>query len=107
MPYLDSAMRAAHESHLPILTPTFVAFEDDPASFVDADALMVGAWLLAAPVTRDGAREVEVYLPRGPEEWRDEGLMGLPCSPFSPSSLMLWRNPGTPPLDRSHIARDF
>jgi alpha-glucosidase len=27
--------------------------------------------LLAAPVLRDGAREVEVYLPRGPESWRD------------------------------------
>jgi alpha-glucosidase len=71
MPYLYSAMRAAHESHAPILSPTFVAFEDDPASFADTDALMVGAWLLAAPVTREGAREVEVYLPRGPESWRD------------------------------------
>jgi alpha-glucosidase len=71
MPYLYSAVRAAHESHMPILSPTFVAFEDDPASFADTDALMFGAWLLAAPVTREGAREVEVYLPRGPESWRD------------------------------------
>jgi alpha-glucosidase len=71
MPYLYSAMRAAHESHAPVLSPTFVPFEDDPASFADTDALMVGAWLLAAPVTREGAREVEVYLPRGPEGWRD------------------------------------
>src|SRR5271168_2572583 len=71
MPYLYSAMRAAHESHTPILSPTFVPFEDDPASFADTDALMFGAWLLAAPVTREGAREVEVYLPCGPESWRD------------------------------------
>jgi alpha-glucosidase len=32
---------------------------------------MFGPCLLAAPVLRDGAREVEVYLPRGPESWRD------------------------------------
>ena len=70
-PYLYSAMRAAHESHAPILSPTFLPFEDDPASFADTDALMVGPWLLAAPVTREGAREIEVYLPYGPESWRD------------------------------------
>ena len=71
MPYLYSAMHAAHEAHIPVLTPTFVMFEDDPACFADADALMFGPSLLAAPVTSPGAREVEVYLPRGPECWRD------------------------------------
>ena len=70
-PYLYSLMREAHETHSPILLPTFVAFEDDPAAFDDADALMAGSWLMAAPVTREGAREVEVYLPHGPEGWRD------------------------------------
>jgi alpha-glucosidase len=48
-----------------------VAFEDDPACFADADAAMFGPCLLAAPALRDGAREVEVYLPRDPESWRD------------------------------------
>jgi alpha-glucosidase len=71
MPYLYSAVRAAHESHVPVLTPTFVLFEDDPACFADADALMFGPSLLAAPVTSLGARATEVYLPRGPECWRD------------------------------------
>ena len=66
MPYLYSAMRAAHESHVPVLTPTFVLFEDDPCCFIDADALMFGPSLLAAPVTAPGAREVEVYLPARP-----------------------------------------
>ena len=54
-----------------MLSPTFVRFEDDPASFADSDALMVGPCLLAAPVTLEGARKIEVYLPRGPESWRD------------------------------------
>ena len=71
MPYLYSAMHAAHEAHIPVLTPTFVLFEEDPACFADADALMFGRSLLAAPVTSPGSRAVEVYLPRGPECWRD------------------------------------
>ena len=37
MPYLYSAMVLAHEAHVPVLAPTFFAFEDDPASFADAD----------------------------------------------------------------------
>jgi len=69
--YLYSAIVSAHEAHTPVLAPTFVAFEDDPVCFADADAAMFGPCLLAAPALRDGAREVEVYLPRGPESWRD------------------------------------
>ena len=71
MPYLYSAMVCAHEAHVPVLAPAFVAFEDDPACFADADAAMFGPCLLAAPALREGAREVEVYLPAGPESWRD------------------------------------
>ncbi len=71
MPYLYSAMHAAHRSHTSVLTPTFVAFEEDPNCFADSDAFLFGPSLLAAPVTEDGAREVAVYLPAGPESWRD------------------------------------
>ena len=46
MPYLYSAMHAAHEAHIPVLAPTFVLFEEDPACFADADALMFGPSLL-------------------------------------------------------------
>ena len=71
MPYLYSAMQAAHRAHRPVLTPTFAAFEDDPACFADCDAFMFGPSLMAAPVTTEGAREVAVYLPIGPEIWHD------------------------------------
>jgi alpha-glucosidase len=71
MPYLYSAMQAAHRAHIPVLTPTFVAFEDDPACFADCDAFLFGPSLMAAPVTAQGAREVAVYLPKGPESWHD------------------------------------
>ena len=52
MPYLYSAMVLAHEAHVPVLAPTFMRFEDDPASFTDADAATFGPSLLAAPVLR-------------------------------------------------------
>jgi alpha-glucosidase len=71
MPYLYSAMQALHRLHAPFLAPTFLQFEEDPAAFADSDAFMVGAALLAAPITADGAREAAVYLPKGPECWRD------------------------------------
>jgi alpha-glucosidase len=71
MPYLYSAMQAAHRAHRPVLTPTFVHFEDDPDCFADCDAFMFGSSLMAAPVTREGAREVAVYLPIGPDCWHD------------------------------------
>jgi alpha-glucosidase len=71
MPYLYSAMHAAHRAHAPVIAPTFVTFEDDPNCFADSDAFLFGSSLLAAPVTAEGAREVAVYLPNGPENWRD------------------------------------
>jgi alpha-glucosidase len=71
MPYLYSAMHAAHRAHTPVLTPTFVLFEHDPACFADCDAFMFGPSLMAAPVTAEGARDVAVYLPAGPDCWRD------------------------------------
>jgi alpha-glucosidase len=92
MPYLYSAMRAAHEAHVPVLAPTFVRFEDDPACFADCDALMFGPSLLAAPVTSPGAREVAVYLPRGPERWFDFWT----CEAYAPGQTVVL----AAPLDR-------
>ncbi len=71
MPYLYNAMVLAHEAHVPVLAPTFFVFEDDPATFADADAAMFGPCLLAAPALAESVREVEAYLPLGVESWRD------------------------------------
>jgi len=71
MPYLYSAMHLAHRAHQPVLAPTFVAFEHDPNCFEDCDAFMFGPCLMAAPVTQEGARDIGVYLPEGPDSWRD------------------------------------
>jgi alpha-glucosidase len=67
IPYLYSLM---HDTGAPPLRPTFVVF-DDPATFADCDELMLGPFLLAAPVVVEGARARTAYLPLGPECWFD------------------------------------
>ncbi|HEX3349565.1 MAG TPA: TIM-barrel domain-containing protein [Acetobacteraceae bacterium] len=67
MPYLYSIMHQAHADGTPPLLPTFAVF--DAAAVADSDALMLGPFVLACPVTAPGARQVEVDLPAGPACW--------------------------------------
>ena len=71
MPYLYSLMHAAASDGAPVLRPTFLQFEDDPACAADCDDLMLGPFLLAAPVVQPGERTRSVYLPAGPAAWFD------------------------------------
>jgi len=80
MPYLYSLMHHAADRHEPVIRPTFLQFPDDPGCAADCDELMLGPFLLAAPVVRPGERTRRVRLPHGPEAWFDaqSGAM-LPC----------------------------
>jgi alpha-D-xyloside xylohydrolase len=69
-PYVMRQMRIAHETGLPPMRPLFLDFPADPASWQLADEFLLGADLLVAPVTEQGARQREVYLPAG-AGWRD------------------------------------
>jgi alpha-glucosidase len=69
MPYLYSLYQRAAEHGEPMLRPTFYDFASDPRTFLENDDLMLGANLLAAPVVEAGARQRQVYLPRGPAGW--------------------------------------
>ncbi len=69
-PYLMEQMRAAHETGVPPMRPLFLNFPGDQACWEIADQFMLGGDILAAPVTAEGAREREVYLPAG-AVWRD------------------------------------
>ena len=71
IPYLYSLMHAASERGEPVIQPTFLAFDTDPACYTDCDELMLGPFLLAAPVVRAGMVERPVYLPLGPGDWYD------------------------------------
>lgn len=71
MPYLYSLMHDFAAAGTPPLLPTFAVFDDDPATQADCPDLMLGPFLLAAPVVEPGARSRRVYLPAGPECWFD------------------------------------
>jgi alpha-glucosidase len=67
MPYLYSLFWEAHRTGAPVLRPLFWHFQDDSAAYDRRwqHQFLVGDRLLAAPVTREGARLQEVYLPAG------------------------------------------
>ncbi len=68
-PYVMEQMKVAHETGLPPMRPLFLNFPADPACWEIEDQFMFGDDILVAPVTTEGAREREVYLPPG--SWRD------------------------------------
>jgi alpha-D-xyloside xylohydrolase len=69
-PYVMAQMQVAHETGLPAMRPLFLDFPDDAAAWDVADQFLLGADVLVAPVTAEGARERRVYLPAG-ATWRD------------------------------------
>ncbi len=89
MPYLYSLMHHAAARHEPVILPAFLAFPDDPLAYEDCDELMLGPFLLAAPVVTPGDRHRRVRLPAGPEAWFDaatgERLTG--CHATRPAPL--------------------
>jgi alpha-glucosidase len=70
MPYLYSLMHAATKGEA-VLRPTFVAYPEDELCAEDCDELMLGPFLLAAPVVAPRERARRLYLPRGPVSWFD------------------------------------
>lgn len=69
IPYLYSLMHAATALGEAVLRPTFLEFDADPRTAADCDEMMVGPFLLAAPVVEPGARSRAAHLPAGPEAW--------------------------------------
>ncbi len=64
-PYLMEQMIAAHEKGTPVMRPLFYDYPSDPAAWELEDEYMLGPDLLVAPVTAEGKREREIYLPEG------------------------------------------
>jgi alpha-D-xyloside xylohydrolase len=69
-PYLRVLNQAAHERGAPPMRPLVYDFPADLATGNLADQFMLGPDLLVAPVTEEGARSRDVYLPAG-ADWED------------------------------------
>ncbi|MGH7564602.1 MAG: TIM-barrel domain-containing protein, partial [Gemmatimonadota bacterium] len=73
LPYLYSLFRESSLTGAPVLRPLFWHHQADTVAYEPAwqHQFLLGERLLVAPVTREGAREQEVYLPEG--HWLDLG----------------------------------
>lgn len=71
LPYLYSLFRESSRTGAPILRPLFWHHQADTTAYRPEyeHQFHLGEYLLAAPVTRDGARRQDVYLPEG--RWLD------------------------------------
>lgn len=65
LPYLYSLFDQAREDGTPVIAPTAFHFPDDPETYAQDDAFMLGADLLVAPVLAAGAATKAVHLPKG------------------------------------------
>jgi len=70
LPYLYDLSWRHHHAYEPIVRPTFVEFPDDPECLAENDELMLGPWLLTAPVVEPGATTRSLHLPAG-AAWLD------------------------------------
>jgi len=77
-PYVMEQMAAASATGLPPMRPLFLEFPDEEPAWEVSDEYMFGSDILVAPVTTQGARARDVYLPVG-ASWVD-GWTGEPVA---------------------------
>jgi alpha-glucosidase/alpha-D-xyloside xylohydrolase len=65
LPYTYSAVRAAHETGLPLMRALWLHYPNDSAAALVNDEYLWGGDLLVAPVTEKRATSKSIYLPRG------------------------------------------
>jgi alpha-glucosidase/alpha-D-xyloside xylohydrolase len=78
LPYTYSAVRAAHETGLPLMRALWLHYPNDSAAAQLSDQYLWGADLLVAPVTEKSATSKSTYLPDGTwyDFWTGEKLVG-------------------------------
>ena len=78
LPFLYTTIEEAHRTGVPLFRPLVLNFQADENTATIDDQFMVGAALLAAPITRAAQREREVYLPAGPwfDYWTGAAVSG-------------------------------
>ncbi|PIB94537.1 TIM-barrel domain-containing protein [Caulobacter sp. FWC2] len=69
-PLLHDLLWRHHADYEPVTRPLWLDFADDPRSWEDGDAYLLGPDLLVAPALDQGVEAVRAYLPAG-TVWRD------------------------------------
>jgi alpha-D-xyloside xylohydrolase len=64
-PYISEQMKIASQKGWPIIRPMFFEFPDDKNCWETKGQYMFGEDILFAPVTKQGAKSVLAYLPKG------------------------------------------
>jgi len=65
MPYLYSVFWKAHQRGFPVWRPLFLHYPDDKQIYHIDDQVLIGRYLMAAPILRPGQTARQVYLPEG------------------------------------------
>ncbi|XP_072737067.1 neutral alpha-glucosidase AB isoform X1 [Ciconia boyciana] len=71
LPYWYTAFYRCHRHGLPVMRPLWMEYPEDTTTFAIDDQYMIDRALLVHPVTEQGARGVQVYLPGKGEVWYD------------------------------------
>lgn len=101
LPFWYSAFYRCHRRGMPVMRPLWMEFPDDPHTFSMDDQYLIDNALLAHPVTEQGARGVQVYLPGKGEVWYDVATQQRHQAPqtlyvaVSISSVPLYQRGGT------------
>lgn len=69
LPYSYTLFWESAQTGAPVLRPLLYHFPDDPATYQIHDQVMLGPWLMAAPVYQPGRTHRQTYLPAG--RWYD------------------------------------
>ncbi|XP_056365904.1 LOW QUALITY PROTEIN: neutral alpha-glucosidase AB [Oenanthe melanoleuca] len=72
LPLWYTAFYRCHRQGVPVMRPLWMEFPDDPQTFAMDDQYLIDRVLLVHPVTEQGARGVNVYLPGEGEVWYED-----------------------------------
>jgi alpha-glucosidase/alpha-D-xyloside xylohydrolase len=78
LPYTYTAVRAAHDTGMPLMRALWLHDPSDPIAAARGDEYLWGPDLLVAPVVEKGALSRELYLPKGiwHDFWTEERVEG-------------------------------
>ena len=78
LPYLQTAVREAHESGMPLMRALWLHYPNDATAVARGDEYLWGRDILVAPVVQKGAASRKVWLPAGSwiDFWNEQRLAG-------------------------------